>query len=120
MICVARSIPGSRCDSTQDPSATLALNVLDDMLCCIKLIWRRPTENACSASTEDAKFHIEIHLMRSRYQESLTRCTAVVHCHSRKAWTCICCLFPPLHIATCSLNCVRGNQRTIQICSNCV
>ena len=38
-----------------EPTPMRALNVWDDMLCCMKLTCRRPVENARSASTEVAK-----------------------------------------------------------------
>lgn len=54
IISAAFLILGNNGVFTYDPSPILALNVFNDMLCCMKLTWRWPTENAHSASTDDA------------------------------------------------------------------
>ena len=48
-------IPGNKGERAQEPSAICALNVWEFLLCCKKLIWRRPVEKARSASTEVAR-----------------------------------------------------------------
>jgi len=48
------SIPGKRGVFGQEPTAILALNVCEFILCCMKFTWCRPTEKAHSASTDVA------------------------------------------------------------------
>ena len=54
MIHTASEMSGISGVPSHDPTAISALNVWDDMLCCMKLTSRRPSENARSASVDAA------------------------------------------------------------------
>lgn len=57
------SSPGYKGELAHDPTAICALNVWDDILCCMKFTWRRPDEKARSASTDDAIKNMEISIL---------------------------------------------------------
>ena len=50
--------PGFRGFLTYEPTAIRAWKVLELILCCMKFTWRRPVENARSASTDVAVYMV--------------------------------------------------------------
>ena len=55
MMWIAASHSGNKGVPSHEPTAISALKVCDDILCCMKLTSRRPSENARSASVEEAE-----------------------------------------------------------------